>query len=171
MAMNVSSARDDAPLLTGICASLQAEYAHVYRMRVPGSNDYIVLASEQAVAFDLPAADYGDVGTAGRAGEPRIRRGARHRSAPLTDDWAPVGHGRLGTSGAEGAAGGRLGPEPRAAASRSGRTAVGREIERRFLVTGASYREGQLAQRLRQGYLSTDLRGWYACASKARRRA
>lgn len=93
VAMNVSSARDDAPLLTGICASLQAEYAHVYRMRVPGSNDYIVLASEQAVAFDLPAADYGDV--MGPLAE-QVNRGFGvapvTAARPLTDDWAPVEH-------------------------------------------------------------------------------
>lgn len=35
---------------------------------------------------------------------------------------------------------------------------MGREIERRFLVTGDGWRPGAVATRLRQGYLSTDPR-------------
>lgn len=35
---------------------------------------------------------------------------------------------------------------------------MGREIERKFLVTGDGYREGGTATALRQGYLSTDPR-------------
>ncbi len=91
VAMNVSAARDDAPLLLGICASLQAVFPHVQRMRVPGSNDFIVVASERAPSLATPAGGYGP-GLAPLA--ERIARGlapAPVTAAPvLTDDRAPV---------------------------------------------------------------------------------
>ncbi len=94
VAMNVSAARDDAPLLTHICASLQAVFPHVYRMRVPASNDYIVLASPRALAFTLPAGTYGEVMGPLAA---QVNQGFREVPPlpgvrPLTDDWAPVEH-------------------------------------------------------------------------------
>lgn len=91
VAMNVSAAREDAPLLQGICASLQAVFPQVYRLRVPGSNDFIVLASDRALALQPPAQGY-DRGLAPIAD--RFARGlapAPVTGAPaLTDDRAPV---------------------------------------------------------------------------------
>lgn len=91
VAMNVSAARDDAPLLLGITASLQASFANVHRMRVPGSNDYIVLASARPLSFDLQPASAGPelaplVPQFARGFEPAPVSGAR----ALTDDHAPV---------------------------------------------------------------------------------
>ncbi len=94
VAMNVSAARDDAPLLTHICATLQTVFPHVYRFRVPASNDYVVVAAPRALTFALPAETYGmDMGPLAA----QINQGF-HEVAPLpgvrplTDDWAPVEH-------------------------------------------------------------------------------
>ena len=94
IAMNVSSARDDAPLMTSICATLRTVFPHVYRMRVPGSSDNVVVASEEVVDFDLPAASYDDA--MGRLAT-QVRSGFHEEpgapaTRPLTDDWAPVEH-------------------------------------------------------------------------------
>lgn len=91
LAMNVSAARDDAPLLQGICATLQAVFPRVYRLRVPGSNDFIVLASARDLALQAPADGYGP-GLAPLAD--RFARGLAPApvtgAAVLTDDRAPV---------------------------------------------------------------------------------
>lgn len=91
VAMNVSAAREDAPLLQGICASLQAVFPRVYRMRVPGSNDFIVLASSRDLALTPPAGGYAP-GLAPLAD--RFARGLLPApvtgAAVLTDDRAPV---------------------------------------------------------------------------------
>lgn len=91
LAMNVSAAREDAPLLQGICATLQAVFPRVYRMRVPGSNDFIVLASARDLSLTAPADGYGP-GLAPLAD--RFARGLAPApvtgAAVLTDDHAPV---------------------------------------------------------------------------------
>ncbi len=91
VAMNVSAARDDAPLIESICATLRTEFPHVYRMRIPGSHDNIVLAANRPVAFDLPAASYGEVmGPLAAQFNQGFREVGPSATRPLTDDWAPV---------------------------------------------------------------------------------
>lgn len=91
VAMNVSAAREDAPLIEGICATLRTVFPHVYRMRIPGSNDNIVLASERAVDFALPAASYGEfMGPLAAQFNQGFREVTSSTARPLTDDWAPV---------------------------------------------------------------------------------
>jgi len=94
VAMNVSAPRDDAPLLQHICASLKTVFPHVYRFRVPASNDHVVVASPRALTFALPAETYGELMAPLAA---QLNRGCREVPAlagvrPLTDDWAPVEH-------------------------------------------------------------------------------
>ncbi|MBM4132069.1 hypothetical protein FJ250_13770, partial [bacterium] len=91
VAMNVSAAREEAPLLQGICASLQAVFPRVYRLRVPGSNDFIVLASTRELTLPAPAGAHGP-GLAPLAD--RFARGLLPApvtgAAVLTDDRAAV---------------------------------------------------------------------------------
>lgn len=94
VAMNVSSARDDAPLMSAIDATLRTVFPHVYRLHIPGSYDNVVIASERPVDFTLPAGEHGDA--LDRLAE-RCRRGFAEVPAgtgvrPLTDDRAPVEH-------------------------------------------------------------------------------
>ena len=95
VAMNVSAARDDAPLLTGICATLQTVFPHVYRMRIPGSERQ--RRGRLGSRPRLPAAGrhlrraMGPLAAAGRQGFREVAVVAAG-TRPLTDDWAPVEH-------------------------------------------------------------------------------
>lgn len=92
VAMNVSAARDDAPLLTSIGATLRTVFPHVYQMHIPGSADNVVLASERELAFTLPAESYPEpMGSLARQCNTGFREAVVPAGTrPLTDDWAPV---------------------------------------------------------------------------------
>jgi spermidine synthase len=94
VAMNISAARDDSPLIQSITNTLGVVFAHVYRFRIPHSSDNLVLASDKRVDFGL----------LGRAAGTELqeiadfsRRSFREskyddRFEPLTDDKAPIEH-------------------------------------------------------------------------------
>jgi spermidine synthase len=94
VAMNVSAAGDDAPLMTSICATLRTVFPRVYRMHIPGSLDNVVVATDRALDFQLPADTYeGPMRTLAQqcaSGFEDAVVAANIR--PLTDDWAPVEH-------------------------------------------------------------------------------
>lgn len=94
LAMNVSAARDDSPLLVGITNTLKTVFREVYTFRVPDSFDNVVVASDRSMDFRTPdavmdtplqaLAERCDRDFRGHAGDPAGR--------PFTDDWAPVEH-------------------------------------------------------------------------------
>ncbi len=94
VAMNVSSARDDAPLITGICATLRTVFSNVYRMRIPGSADNVVLAADHSLDFQLPAETYpGPMQAMAQQCASGFEEAVvAANTRPLTDDWAPVEH-------------------------------------------------------------------------------
>ena len=94
LAMNVSSARNDSPLLRSITNTLRVAFSHVYQLRIPGSVDNFVLASDRKINFEFPTSGF----------EKEMQDMARYsqrfftespydeRFKPLTDDRAPIEH-------------------------------------------------------------------------------
>jgi spermidine synthase len=94
VAMNVSSAKDDSPLIRSITNTLRLVFSHVYQLRIPNSVDNLVLASDRKIDFAF----------SGSAVEKRMQGMAEYsrrfftespydeRYKPLTDDKAPVEH-------------------------------------------------------------------------------
>ena len=71
VAMNVSSAREDSPLIHSISNTLRLVFGHVYRLRIPGSVDNVVLASDRSVDFALLAGADGTRGLGEHQGSHR----------------------------------------------------------------------------------------------------
>jgi len=94
LAMNISSAKNDSPLLRSITNTLRLAFSHVYQLRIPDSVDNFVLASDRNINFAFPT-----VGV-----EKEMQDMARYsqtffaespydeRYKPLTDDRAPIEH-------------------------------------------------------------------------------
>jgi len=94
VAMNVSSAKNDSPLIRSITNTLRCVFAHVYQLRIPGSVDNFVLASDRNINFAFPTSGV----------EKEMQDMARYsqrfftespydeRYRPLTDDRAPIEH-------------------------------------------------------------------------------
>ena len=94
LAMNVSSARDDSPLIRSITNTLRLVFGHVYQLRIPNSVDNLVLASDRRIDFSLPGGAVGK-GMQGLAEYSRqffSESTYDDRYKPLTDDRAPVEH-------------------------------------------------------------------------------
>jgi hypothetical protein len=90
--MNVSSARDDSPLIRSITNTLRLVFGHVYQLRIPNSVDNLVLASDRRINFSLPGGAVGK-GMQGIAEYSRrffSESTYDDRYKPLTDDRAPV---------------------------------------------------------------------------------
>ncbi len=94
VAMNVSSARDDSPLIRSITNTLRLVFSHVYQLRIPNSVDNVVLASDRSIDFETPD------GAVIKGMEGMTQYGRQffkespydERYKPLTDDKAPVEH-------------------------------------------------------------------------------
>jgi spermidine synthase len=94
LAMNVSSARDDSPLIKSITNTLRLVFGHVYQFRIPNSVDNLVLASDRSIDFTFPA-DLVEKGMEGIAQQSRqlfTESVYDERYEPLTDDRAPIEH-------------------------------------------------------------------------------
>jgi predicted membrane-bound spermidine synthase len=94
VAMNVSSAREDSPLIASISNTLRLVFGHVYRLRIPESFENLLVASGRSIDFAFPV---GAVATELRGIAQYSRQSFREspydgRYKPLTDDWAPVEH-------------------------------------------------------------------------------
>jgi spermidine synthase len=97
LAMNVSSARNDSPLLRSITNTLRLVFKHVYQLRIPDSVDNFVLASDRSINF-------GNFGFSTAGLEKEMQDMAQvsqkfftespydERFKPLTDDRAPIEH-------------------------------------------------------------------------------
>ncbi len=94
VAMNVSSAREDSPLIQSISNTLRLVFGHVYRLRIPGSFDNLVLASDRSVDFAaLTAAEGTELRNIAKFSQLNFRESAYDdRYEPLTDDRAPIEH-------------------------------------------------------------------------------
>jgi spermidine synthase len=94
VAMNVSSSRDDSPLIRSITNTLRLVFGHVYQLRIPNSVDNLVLASDRKIDFAFPG---GEVGKGIQSIAQYSRRFFKEspydeKYEPLTDDKAPVEH-------------------------------------------------------------------------------
>ena len=94
LAMNVSSAREDSPLIKSISNTLRLVFGHVYRLRIPGSFENLLVASDRSIDFAFPV---GAVATELRGIAQYSRQSFREspyddRYKPLTDDRAPIEH-------------------------------------------------------------------------------
>jgi spermidine synthase len=94
VAMNVSSAREDSPLIQSISNTLRLVFGHVYRLRIPGSVDNVVLATDRSIDFALLN---GASGTAlqgiAQYSQANFKESVfDNRYKPLTDDLAPIEH-------------------------------------------------------------------------------
>lgn len=92
VAMNVSSAGDDSPLMVSLINTLHNSFAHVYQFRVPYTFDNVLIASSREITFSVPA-ETRSKGLEAIASE--CARSFRERPlsagiAPLTDDRAPI---------------------------------------------------------------------------------
>jgi spermidine synthase len=94
LAMNVSSARDDSPLIRSITNTLRLVFGHVYQLRIPGSVDNLVLASDRSIDFAFPggAIGKGMEGIAQHSRQLFTESTYDGRYKPLTDDRAPIEH-------------------------------------------------------------------------------
>ncbi len=94
LAMNVSSARDDSPLIKSIVNTLRLVFGHVYHLRIPDSVDNVVLASDRSIDFTSLAsgAEKGMQGMARYSQQFFKERAYDEKYKPLTDDKAPVEH-------------------------------------------------------------------------------
>ena len=94
VAMNVSSAREDSPLIESISNTLLLVFGHVYRLRIPGSVDNVVLASDRSIDLALLARAGGtELQGIARYSQVNFRESAfDNRYKPLTDDLAPIEH-------------------------------------------------------------------------------
>jgi len=52
--MNVSSAREDSPLIESISNTLRLVFGHVYRLRIPESFENLLVASGRRIDFAFP---------------------------------------------------------------------------------------------------------------------
>jgi spermidine synthase len=94
LAMNVSSAKEDSPLIKSISNTLRLVFGHVYRLRIPGSFENLLVASDRNIDFASPV---GTVATELRGIAQYSRQSFREslyddRYPPLTDDRAPIEH-------------------------------------------------------------------------------
>ena len=92
LAMNVSSAREDSPLIESISNTLRCVFGHVYRLRIPESFETLLVASNRSINFAFPV---GAVASELRSLAQYSRQSFREspyngRYKPFTDDWAPV---------------------------------------------------------------------------------
>jgi spermidine synthase len=94
LAMNVSSARDDSPLIKSITNTLLLVFGHVYHLRIPHSVDNLVLASDRNIDFAFPvgAVEKGMRGIAQYSQQFFTESTYDERYKPLTDDRAPIEH-------------------------------------------------------------------------------
>jgi len=94
VAMNVSSAREDSPLIKSISNTLRLVFGHVYRMRIPGSNDNIVLASDRSIDLSMLSGAGGtELKGIAQYSQTNVREMTYDdRYRPLTDDLAPIEH-------------------------------------------------------------------------------
>jgi spermidine synthase len=94
LAMNVSSARDDSPLIRSITNTLRLVFGHVYQLRIPNSVDNLVLASDRNINFSflVGAVDQGMQGIAQYSQHSFTESTYDERYKPLTDDRAPIEH-------------------------------------------------------------------------------
>jgi spermidine synthase len=94
VAMNISSAREDSQLIQSISNTLRVVFGHVYRLRIPGSVDNVVLASNRSIDFAVLAEAEGtelhSVAAYSRLNFRESSYDDRYR--PLTDDRAPIEH-------------------------------------------------------------------------------
>lgn len=94
VAMNVSSSREDSPLIQSISNTLRLVFGHVYRLRIPGSVDNVVLASDKSIDFAaLTGAGGTELQAIAKYSQLNFRESIYdERFKPLTDDKAPVEH-------------------------------------------------------------------------------
>jgi spermidine synthase len=94
VAMNVSSAKEDSPLIQSISNTLRLVFAHVYRMRIPGSVDNVVIASDRGIDFALLAGAAGtELEGIAQYSQANFKESLYdNRFKPLTDDLAPIEH-------------------------------------------------------------------------------
>lgn len=94
VAMNVSAAREDSPLIQSISNTLRLVFGHVYRLRIPGSVDNVVLASDRSIDLALLAGAGGtELRGIAQYSQANFRESAfDNRYKPLTDDLAPIEH-------------------------------------------------------------------------------
>jgi spermidine synthase len=94
LAMNVSSAREDSPLIRSITNTLRLVFGHVYQLRIPRSVDNLVLASDRSIDFAFPvgAVEKGMQGIARYSQQFFTESTYDDRYKPLTDDRAPIEH-------------------------------------------------------------------------------
>lgn len=94
LAMNVSSARNDSPLLRSITNTLRLVFSHVYQLRIPDSVDNLVLASDRRIdfAFSAGAVEKGMQDMAQYSQRFFTESPYDERYKPLTDDRAPIEH-------------------------------------------------------------------------------
>jgi spermidine synthase len=94
LAMNVSSARNDSPLLRSITNTLRLVFGHVYQLRIPRSVDNVVLASDRSIDFAFPvgAVEKGMQAIAQYSQQSFTESTYDERYKPLTDDRAPIEH-------------------------------------------------------------------------------
>jgi len=94
LAMNVSSARNDSPLIKSITNTLRLVFGHVYQLRIPHSVDNVVLASDRNIDFAYPvgAFEKGMQGIAQYSQQYFTETTYDERSKLLTDDRAPIEH-------------------------------------------------------------------------------
>jgi spermidine synthase len=94
VAMNVSSARNDSPLIQSISNTLRLVFGHVYRLRIPGSVDNVVLASDRNIDLALLAGAGGtELQGIAQYSQANFRESVfDNRYKPLTDDLAPIEH-------------------------------------------------------------------------------
>jgi spermidine synthase len=94
LAMNVSSARDDSPLIRSITNTLRLVFGHVYQLRIPNSVDHLVLASDGSIDFGFPGGPVEkgmkDMAHYSQRFFTEIQYDERYK--PLTDDRAPIEH-------------------------------------------------------------------------------
>jgi spermidine synthase len=94
IAMNVSSARNDSPLIRSITNTLRLVFGHVYQLRIPNSIDNLVLASDRNIDFAFPVGvvEKGMQGIAQNSRRLFTESRYDDRYNPLTDDKAPIEH-------------------------------------------------------------------------------
>jgi hypothetical protein len=94
LAMNVSSARNDSPLIKSITNTLRLVFGHVYQLRIPHSVDNVVLASDRNIDFAFPvgAVEKGMQGIAQYSQQFFTESAYDEGYKPLTDDRAPIEH-------------------------------------------------------------------------------
>jgi spermidine synthase len=94
VAMNVSSAREDSQLIQSISNTLRLVFGHVYRLRIPGSVDNVLLASDRSIDLALLAgAGRTELQGIAQYSQANLRESMYdNRYKPLTDDLAPIEH-------------------------------------------------------------------------------